>query len=115
MANTNNTEGSGDIAGLLKRINELEEEKARHVADLETSETVIRELKAELEAAQKKATERSASGSPQVKVGKTTYDIVIPKFRYGGENKTAEDVQKDNKLAAELVKAGSGVLLEHKE
>jgi len=104
-----------DVVGILKENEELKTENTELKADLEVAGNIIQDLKIELEAAQKKASERSATGLPQVKVGKTTYDIVIPKFRFGGETKTAEDVQKDNKLAAELVKAGSGVLQEHED
>jgi hypothetical protein len=81
-------------------------------SELETSDQVIGELKEDLAAKE----DELLVLSPIVKVGKDQYEIVIPVFNlYDPKEQTtahytAKDVQKDDKLAAQLVKQGSGVL-----
>ncbi|GAB2780444.1 hypothetical protein GCM10027275_24980 [Rhabdobacter roseus] len=88
---------------------ELVQQVLKADEEISTSEAIIQELKAELAKAADEIL--TASGVPTVKVGKDTYEVVIPTFRYKGNQYTALDVVKDDKLAAELVKRGSGVLL----
>lgn len=83
-------------------------------ADIATSEWLIGDLKTELT---KKEEELLTAGPVQtVKVGNESYEIVIPAFKlYDVSSKeivdyTALDVVKNDKLAASLVKSGSGVL-----
>lgn len=91
-----------------KDIEKLEAENAQLREELEKAESVIEDLKQELA----KALEASAQTSqiPQVKIGKDVYNIVIPTFIYGGEKRTAKDVQQDKELAAALLQEGSAVL-----
>jgi len=91
-----------------KDIEKLEAENAQLREELEKAESVIEDLKQELA----KALEASEQTSqiPQVKIGKDVYNIVIPTFIYGGEKRTAKDVQQDKELAAALLKEGSAVL-----
>ena len=79
---------------------------------IKTSEEVIGELQTELTAKEDEIMELL----PIVKVGKDSYECVIPVFKLydKDENKvteyTTKDVLKDNDLAAKLVKQGSAVL-----
>ncbi|MGX5854522.1 hypothetical protein ACWKW6_12800 [Dyadobacter jiangsuensis] len=90
---------------LVKLLQEKDEQ-------IKTSEEVIGELQTELTAKEDEIMELS----PIVKVGKDSYEVVIPVFNLydKDENKiteyTAKDVLKDNELAAKLIKQGSGVL-----
>jgi len=76
--------------------------------ELATYETLVSELKEDL--ASKENQVETIGGTPTVKVGKETYAIEIQAFTYEGEKYTAADIIKNEKLAAELVKIGSGVL-----
>lgn len=81
--------------------------------EIKDSETFIVDLKEELAAKE----DEILAISPLVKVGKHSYEIVIPQFNlYDKESQeitryTASDVQKDAELAEKLVKMGSGVLV----
>jgi len=93
-----------------KDIEKLEAENAQLREELEKAESVIEDLKQELAKALEARASEQTSQIPQVKIGKDVYNIVIPTFIYGGEKRTAKDVQQDKKLAAALLKEGSAVL-----
>ncbi|WP_028665928.1 hypothetical protein [Runella zeae] len=102
MAETTNDSKSAEVA-------DLEKENQALKAQIEGKDKIIEALKVELKEA--KAPQQATSATPTVKVGKDTYEIVIGRFSYDGETYTAADVAKDEKLAAALVKEGSGVLV----
>ena len=83
-------------------------------ADSKQSDSVIAELKKEIELKDQEVI--SETLFPTVKVGADTYDIVIPHFNFYDKKAmestrySASDVQKNDKLAAALVKQESGVL-----
>ena len=100
---------------LIKLLELKDSEITAKDNELKTSSEVIGELKTELSAKEEELL--TASDIPTVKVGKDTYQIVIPGFHFYNQDErtttfyTTRDVQKDDKLAAALVKMGSGVLL----
>lgn len=105
-----------DISSLKANVFELETEvskanglKANLVAEIQAKDKIIIALSDEITALR---SEGDAPSVPTVKVGKKTYVIAIPRFNYGGKELTAADVKNDAKLAAELVEAKSGVLVE---
>lgn len=99
---------------LIKLLEKKDADLEKKQNDLEVSEQVIGELKTDL--AKKDDEILVAAAVPTVKVGKDTYEIVIPYFNHYDQKEqvtthySARDVQKDDKLAALLVKMGSGVL-----
>jgi hypothetical protein len=99
---------------LIKLLEKKDADLEKKQNDLVLSEQVIGELKTDL--AKKDDEILVAAAVPTVKVGKDTYEIVIPYFNlYDPDSQTVDhfstkDVIKDDKLAAKLVKMGSGVL-----
>ncbi|GAB2553081.1 hypothetical protein [Rufibacter soli] len=56
---------------------------------------------------------QKGSANAVVTVDKKKYEVVCPSFQHtDGKKYTADDVKKDQSLAKELVKMGSGVLVE---
>ncbi|AYQ31428.1 hypothetical protein [Runella sp. SP2] len=86
-----------------KKIVELSQE-------LEAKDKIIASLEAEI--TQLKSEKGAAPKAPTVKVAKKTYMVSIPRFNFKGKVYTSADVVNDQKLADELVKEDSGVLVE---
>lgn len=78
-------------------------------AEIEAKDKIIEALKVELSTT--KAEAAKPQTIPTVKVGKDTYEVVIPRFQFEGETYTAADVVKNEKLAATLVKEQASVLV----
>lgn len=98
------------VFDLEKEVNEANEKFRDLTFEVNAKDKIIAAL--ELENAALKAEKDDAPAAPSVKVGKKTYIIAIPRFYYDGKELTAADVKNDAKLAAELVEAKSGVLVE---
>lgn len=98
-----------NVFELEKKVNSLNEIKSIHIDEIQAKDKIINALSDEIVALR---SEDDAPAVPTVKVGKKTYVIAIPRFNYGGKELTAADVKADAKLAAELVEAKSGVLVE---
>lgn len=93
-------------------MDELEALKAKNrelTAEVEAKDKMIEALKEELKASKSEAAKPQTI--PTVKVGKDTYEVVIPRFQFEGETYTAADVVKNEKLAATLVKEQASVLV----
>lgn len=97
-----------ELASKNQRIEAQEQLIAGKDQDLQTYETLVSDLKEDL--ASKENAVQTIGGTPTVKVGKETYAIEIQAFSYKGEKYTAADIIQNEKLAAELVKIGSGAL-----
>lgn len=89
-------------------IKAKDQKLADNETDLKTSEDYIAELKEVLAAKDNEVP--TINGSPVVKVGSDSYEIVILSFNLDGEKYSAADVVKNDKLASKLIKMGSGVL-----
>lgn len=98
------------LIDLEKEVSLANEKNAELRSEVKAKDKIIAALTAENTAL--KAQKDDAPAVPTVKVGKKTYVIAIPRFNYGGKELTAADVKSDAKLAAELVEAKSGVLVE---
>lgn len=98
------------LINLEKEVSIANQKNAELRSEVEAKDKIIAALTAENTAL--KAEKDQAPAVPSVKVGKKTYIIAIPRFNYGGQELTAADVKNDAKLAAELLEAKSGVLVE---
>lgn len=119
---------------LKKQVAELQEQLATANEKSEALEAGITELEKKVAAQDEiitelegKATEQEAvivelnqkvseqdkavkSELPVIKIGKESFQVVIPRFRFNGEVYTASDLKKDQELAKALLEEKSGVL-----
>lgn len=91
------------------RIDELEKSLKEKQAELDEAATEYAKLSKRLDQAE---SGKGPKTFGEVKVGKTTYDIVRPKTNYKGQIITAKQLEADAELAAQLVKIGAGILRE---
>lgn len=94
------------VEELLKENEALKTENEALKKGQETAVKVIGELKAKLESAENEP----KAQFPTVKVGKDTYEIVIPQMRIGGDVLTAQELAKKPELVKKLVDSESEAL-----
>jgi uncharacterized coiled-coil protein SlyX len=96
------------IQQLETQLSESNAKNAELSATLVEQDSLIADMQSQVET----VVAQKATAATVVEIGKTKYEVVVPKFNYKGETYTAADLQEDKKLAAELVKIGSAVLKE---
>jgi hypothetical protein len=92
-----------DIKALEEELQQTKEALAAAEKRADDAENAFRVAKQRLEDEMQKT---AKSPVPTVTIGKVTKRITHPKLRYKGKLYTAEDIQNDKELAAELLQIG---------
>lgn len=106
----------GQLTGAATAYHALEEEKEALADNLKAKEaelTAALEVIAQQHLALSAAEEQSGSNDVIITHEKKKYRVAVPKFQFGGDAYTADDLKngKNKELAGKLISLGSSVLV----
>jgi uncharacterized coiled-coil protein SlyX len=102
-------EKSTALEATITELNEKVAEQDETITQLETKATEQEAVIVELNKKVSEQDKAVKADFPVIKIGKESYQIVIPKFRYDGKVYTAADLKNEPELAKTLLEEKSGV------